>query len=86
LPATTGASGRVTHECIVDARPLLTEAGVIVDDIAKRLIDCGFQPPTMSWPVSGTIMVEPTETKAELERFCDACYSRRGASHRARRI
>jgi glycine dehydrogenase len=70
----TGASGRVAHECIIDARPLLAEAGVSVDDIAKRLIDCGFHPPTMSWPVSGTLMVEPTEseTKAELDRFCDA--------------
>jgi len=70
----TGANGRVAHECIVDTRPLLKEAGVSVDDIAKRLIDCGFHPPTMSWPVAGTLMVEPTEseTKAELDRFCDA--------------
>jgi len=69
-----GANGRVAHECIVDTRPLLKEAGVSVDDIAKRLIDCGFHPPTMSWPVAGTLMVEPTEseTKAELDRFCDA--------------
>ena len=52
----------------------LEEAGVTVDDIAKRLIDCGFHPPTMSWPVAGTLMVEPTEseTKGELDRFCDA--------------
>jgi glycine dehydrogenase len=52
----------------------MEEAGVTVDDIAKRLIDCGFHPPTMSWPVMGTLMVEPTEseTKAELDRFCDA--------------
>jgi glycine dehydrogenase len=70
----TGANGRVAHECIIDTRPLLKEAGVSVDDIAKRLIDCGFHPPTMSWPVAGTLMVEPTEseTKAELDRFCDA--------------
>ena len=70
----TGVNGRVAHECIVDTRPLLKEAGVSVDDIAKRLIDCGFHPPTMSWPVAGTLMVEPTEseTKAELDRFCDA--------------
>jgi len=70
----TGAKGRVAHECIIDTRPLLKEAGVSVDDIAKRLIDCGFHPPTMSWPVAGTLMVEPTEseTKAELDRFCDA--------------
>ena len=64
----------VAHECIIDTRPLLDEAGVTVDDIAKRLIDCGFHPPTMSWPVAGTLMVEPTEseTKGELDRFCDA--------------
>ena len=69
-----GAKGRVAHECIIDTRPLLAEAGVTVDDIAKRLVDCGFHPPTMSWPVAGTLMVEPTEseTKAELDRFCDA--------------
>ena len=70
----SGAKGRVAHECIIDTRPLLEEAGVTVDDIAKRLIDCGFHPPTMSWPVAGTLMVEPTEseTKGELDRFCDA--------------
>ncbi|MEQ1718901.1 MAG: aminomethyl-transferring glycine dehydrogenase [Hyphomicrobium sp.] len=70
----TGAKGRVAHECILDTRPLNDEAGVTVDDIAKRLIDCGFHPPTMSWPVAGTLMVEPTEseTKAEIDRFCDA--------------
>ena len=69
-----GAGGRVAHECIVDTRPLAAEAGVTVEDIAKRLIDCGFHPPTMSWPVAGTLMIEPTEseTKAELDRFCDA--------------
>jgi glycine dehydrogenase len=70
----TGSKGRVAHECIIDTRPLLISAGVTVDDIAKRLIDCGFHPPTMSWPVPGTLMIEPTEseTKAELDRFCDA--------------
>jgi glycine dehydrogenase len=70
----TGRTGRVAHECIIDTRPLLESAGVTVDDIAKRLIDCGFHPPTMSWPVAGTLMIEPTEseTKAELDRFCDA--------------
>ncbi len=70
----SGKGGRVAHECIVDTRPLVEKAGVTVDDIAKRLIDCGFHPPTMSWPVAGTLMVEPTEseTKAELDRFCDA--------------
>jgi glycine cleavage system P protein (glycine dehydrogenase) len=70
----TGKHRRVAHECIIDTRPLNERAGVTVDDIAKRLIDCGFHPPTMSWPVPGTLMVEPTEseTKAELDRFCDA--------------
>jgi glycine dehydrogenase len=70
----TGKNGRVAHECIVDTRPLNETAGVTVDDVAKRLIDCGFHPPTMSWPVAGTLMIEPTEseTKAELDRFCDA--------------
>ena len=69
-----GARGRVAHECIIDTRPLLENAGVTVDDIAKRLIDCGFHAPTMSWPVAGTLMIEPTEseTKAELDRFCNA--------------
>ncbi len=69
-----GPQGRVAHECIVDTRPLKDDAGVSVDDIAKRLIDCGFHAPTMSFPVVGTLMVEPTEseTKAELDRFCDA--------------
>ncbi len=69
-----GKNGRVAHECIIDTRPLREAAGVTVDDIAKRLIDSGFHPPTMSWPVAGTLMIEPTEseTKAELDRFCDA--------------
>ena len=69
-----GPSGRVAHECIIDTRPFADSAGVTVDDIAKRLIDSGFHAPTMSWPVAGTLMVEPTEseTKAELDRFCDA--------------
>ncbi|MBB3995728.1 glycine dehydrogenase [Sulfitobacter undariae] len=69
-----GPSGRVAHECIIDTRPFAESANVTVDDIAKRLSDCGFHAPTMSWPVSGTLMVEPTEseTKAELDRFCDA--------------
>jgi glycine dehydrogenase len=70
----TGTKGRVAHECIVDTRPFNELAGVSVDDVAKRLIDCGFHPPTMSWPVAGTLMIEPTEseTKAELDRFCAA--------------
>ena len=69
-----GANGRVAHECIIDTRPLKDSAGVTVDDVAKRLIDNGFHAPTMSWPVAGTLMIEPTEseTKAEIDRFCDA--------------
>jgi glycine dehydrogenase len=68
------AKGRVAHECIVDPRPLKNSSGVTVDDIAKRLIDYGFHAPTMSFPVPGTLMIEPTESesKAELDRFCDA--------------
>ena len=69
-----GSSGRVAHECILDTRPFAESAHVTVDDIAKRLIDNGFHAPTMSWPVAGTLMVEPTESesKAELDRFVDA--------------
>jgi glycine dehydrogenase len=69
-----GHAGRVAHECILDTRPFEKSAGVTVEDIAKRLMDCGFHAPTMSWPVAGTLMIEPTEseTKAELDRFCDA--------------
>ena len=67
-------NGRVAHECIVDPRGLKSSSGVTVDDIAKRLIDYGFHAPTMSFPVPGTLMIEPTESesKAELDRFCDA--------------
>jgi glycine dehydrogenase len=70
----TGPEGRIAHECIVDIRPLTKDTGVTVDDISKRLVDCGFHAPTMSFPVAGTLMIEPTEseTKAELDRFCDA--------------
>jgi glycine cleavage system P protein (glycine dehydrogenase) len=70
----TGASGLVAHECIVDLRPITKETGVTVDDVAKRLIDYGFHAPTMSFPVAGTLMIEPTESEdlAELDRFCDA--------------
>jgi glycine dehydrogenase len=66
--------GRVAHECILDPRAFKDSAGVTVDDIAKRLIDYGFHAPTMSFPVPGTLMVEPTESesKFELDRFCDA--------------
>jgi glycine dehydrogenase len=68
------AKGRVAHECIIDPRPLKASSGVTVDDIAKRLIDYGFHAPTMSFPVPGTLMIEPTESesKAELDRFCEA--------------
>ena len=73
----TGPGGRVAHECIIDTRPYEDSAGVTVEDIAKRLMDSGFHAPTMSWPVAGTLMIEPTEseTKAELDRFCDAMLS-----------
>ena len=69
-----GATGRVAHECILDLRPLKRDAGIDVDDIAKRLMDYGFHAPTVSWPVAGTVMVEPTESEslAELDRFADA--------------
>ena len=69
-----GRNGRVAHECILDTRVLKDEAGIGVEDIAKRLIDYGFHAPTMSWPVAGTLMVEPTESepKRELDRFIDA--------------
>ncbi|WP_428261804.1 aminomethyl-transferring glycine dehydrogenase [Haliangium sp.] len=70
----TGAGGRVAHEFIIDCRPFKKSAGVEVDDIAKRLMDFGFHAPTMSWPVPGTMMIEPTESEsqAELDRFCEA--------------
>jgi glycine dehydrogenase len=73
-PILYSREGRVAHECIVDTRPMKDRAGVSVDDVAKRLIDCGFHAPTMSWPVAGTLMIEPTESepKAELDRFCAA--------------
>jgi glycine dehydrogenase len=70
----TGEHGLVGHECILDLRPLTKATGVTVDDVAKRLMDYGFHAPTMSFPVAGTLMVEPTEseTRRELDRFCDA--------------
>jgi glycine dehydrogenase len=70
----TGEGGLVAHECILDLRPLKEETGVTVDDVAKRLIDYGFHSPTMSFPVAGTLMVEPTESEdlAEIERFIEA--------------
>ena len=70
----TGRSGLVAHECILDLRGITKDTGVTVDDVAKRLVDYGFHAPTMSFPVAGTLMVEPTESEdlAELDRFCDA--------------
>src|SRR5262245_57555097 len=76
----TGPGGLVAHECIVDLRAITKETGVTVDDVAKRLIDYGFHAPTMSFPVAGTLMVEPTESEdlGELDRFCDAMIAIRG--------
>jgi glycine dehydrogenase len=76
----TGPGGLVAHECIIDLRPMTKETGVSVDDIAKRLIDYGFHAPTMSFPVAGTLMIEPTESEdlGELDRFCDAMIAIRG--------
>jgi glycine dehydrogenase len=76
----SGAGGRVAHECIIDCRGFAAEAGVQVEDIAKRLQDFGFHAPTMSWPVAGTLMIEPTESesKPELDRFCEAMIAIRG--------
>lgn len=70
----TGSNNRVAHECIVDTRDIKEQTGISVDDIAKRLIDYGFHAPTMSFPVAGTLMIEPTESesKREIDRFCDA--------------
>ena len=69
-----GHEGFVAHECILDTRVLKDETGITVDDIAKRLMDYGFHAPTMSFPVAGTLMVEPTESESlgEIDRFCDA--------------
>jgi glycine dehydrogenase len=69
-----GERGMVAHEFVIDARPFKSSAGVEVEDIAKRLMDYGFHAPTMSWPVPGTLMIEPTESesRAELDRLCDA--------------
>jgi glycine dehydrogenase len=70
----TGARGRVAHECILDLRGIREVSGVAVDDVARRLMDFGFHAPTMSFPVAGTLMCEPTESEslAELDRFCEA--------------
>ena len=76
----TGPNGLVAHECIVDVRPLTKQTGVSIDDVAKRLIDYGFHAPTMSFPVAGTLMTEPTESEdlSELDRFCEAMIAIRG--------
>ena len=76
----TGKDGLVAHECIIDIRPLSDASGITVEDVAKRLMDYGFHAPTMSWPVGGTLMIEPTESesKSELDRFCDAMISIHG--------
>ncbi len=76
----TGPGGRVAHECILDLRALTAATGVTAEDVAKRLIDYGFHAPTLSFPVAGTLMVEPTESEdlAELDRFCDAMIAIRG--------
>jgi glycine dehydrogenase len=76
----SGTDGLVAHECILDLRPITKATGVTVDDVAKRLIDYGFHAPTMSFPVAGTLMVEPTESEdlEELDRFCDAMVSIKG--------
>ena len=81
-----GHDGMVAHECILDLRELTKRTGVTVDDVAKRLIDYGFHAPTMSFPVAGTLMVEPTESedRYELDRFCDAMIAIRGRSRRSR--
>jgi glycine dehydrogenase len=76
----TGEGGFVAHECILDLRPLTKATGITVDDVAKRLADYGLHAPTMSFPVAGTLMVEPTESEdlAEIDRFCDAMIAIKG--------
>ena len=68
----TGKNGNVAHECIIDIRPIKAKSGISEEDLAKRLIDYGYHAPTMSWPVAGTIMIEPTESEnlEEMDRFC----------------
>ncbi|WP_122263074.1 aminomethyl-transferring glycine dehydrogenase [Ornithinimicrobium cerasi] len=82
----TGKNGLVAHECILDLRPLTKETGVTVDDVAKRLVDYGFHAPTMSFPVAGTLMVEPTESEdlGEIDRFVDAMIAIRAEAEAAR--
>jgi glycine dehydrogenase len=76
----SGEHGHVGHECILDVRPLTKATGVTIDDVAKRLIDFGFHAPTVSFPVAGTLMVEPTESESlyELDRFCEAMIAIKG--------
>src|SRR4051812_49461110 len=81
-----GEGGLVAHECILDVRGITKATGVTVDDVAKRLVDYGFHAPTMSFPVAGTLMVEPTESEdlQELDRFCDAMIAIRAQIDRVR--
>jgi glycine cleavage system P protein (glycine dehydrogenase) len=83
----TGPNGLVAHECVLDLRPLTQATGVTVEDVAKRLVDFGFHAPTMSFPVAGTLMIEPTESEnfAELDRFCDAMTTIRDEIRRVER-
>ena len=69
----TGKNGNVAHECIIDIRPIKADTGITEEDVAKRLIDFGFHTPTISWPVPGTMMIEPTESESlsELDQFCE---------------
>ena len=80
----SGRNGRVAHECIIDIRPLKAASGISEEDVAKRLMDFGFHAPTMSFPVAGTLMIEPTESesKAELDRFIDAMLTIRAEIHK----
>ncbi|MFT3930297.1 MAG: aminomethyl-transferring glycine dehydrogenase [Spongiibacteraceae bacterium] len=82
----TGRNGRVAHECIIDMRPLKEATGITEEDVAKRLMDFGFHAPTMSFPVAGTLMIEPTESESreELDRFCDALIHIRGEIERVK--
>jgi glycine dehydrogenase len=82
----TGKNGRVAHECIIDIRPLKEETGITESDIAKRLMDYGFHSPTMSFPVAGTLMIEPTESesKEELDRFISALQSIKAEAMKAK--
>jgi glycine dehydrogenase len=86
----TGTDGLVAHECIIDVRPITAATGITAEDVAKRLIDHGFHAPTLSFPVAGTLMIEPTESEdlAEIERFCDgdARDPRRDRPRRVRRV